>query len=230
MPTIEELLALPFIPPASGSDGISAEDYRAQYRLHGRPVRWWKAMPMPPGATGPNGEAREENGCCYIEQLTALDGVTPLSQVRAVFWSTMQSVPHREFGYVAQALTEIGVLPDEIRLLKLDRVAPADVEWLGRTVVTRGVNSLDTLPNNPVQSILSVVVDGVAADVNDYEAVDAGIRWKQNAPNYGTKYAVKYSYHPVFEFLGSEQLVASVDAKGRYLPQRGQVRWVQAKY
>lgn len=225
MPTIEELLAMPYT-DIKASGVMTVEDYRQQYRLHGRPVRWWKAHPIPAGTIGPNGEPRDTNGHYYVEQSQAVGG-KPLSEARAIFWSTMTSVPHREFGYVAQAMTEIGVLPDEIYLSKFDRIAPSDIEWLARNLVTRGSHEHDRLPNKPVTNILSVVVNGELMDSDDYRATENGILWENNAPSGNSKYSVKYSYHPLFEFQGSEHGILAKDVKGNYLPQRGALKWLQ---
>jgi hypothetical protein len=227
VPTKAELLALDYSGTSPQSSGMTAEDYRREYRLHGRPVRWWKAVYLPEGETGPDGEAREKNGYCFIEQLTAIDGVTALTEIRAMFWGTQRMFPHEQFGVVSRGSQEIGVLPDEIHLAKPDRVCLTDVAWLQRQFVTRGATDTDLLTFKPVAEIVSVVVEGEVVSVEDYEDVDTGIRWLSGAPSAGTKYHVEYKHHPLFEFLGSEKQIVQKGADGLYLPQRGTIQFIQ---
>lgn len=222
------LLALPYDGVSASTVGLTAEDYRREYRLHGRPIRWWKALHVGVGNTGPDDIRPEQNGYCYIEQETLLDGETELAGLKvAVFWNTQKGVPHQQWGYVSVNSTEISVLPDEIELARMDRLCPADVSVRRNVQITKVSGSHDLLPFKPVAEITSIVANGVTLSAASYEVEAQGIHWLSAIPNAGTKLVVEYRDNPQFEVTGTDKGLMQKGADELYLPQRCTIQALQ---
>ena len=222
--TAAEIAALGYSGPSAGTVGITADDYRAQYQQHGRRLRWWKAFlcgdELIGEVIGPGGEMVERNGYVYIEQVLADD-------VRCMLYQTKRDFFDPEFGVVPKGSTGISVLPDEIELARLDRVALTDSAWIGRDYVKRGDGEIDELVRQPVVSISQVLFNGNFLNAANYISASNGVRWMGGQLAEGSLYSIEYRYLPMFEFLGEEQGVVQRGADGSFLPQRGAVNLKQ---
>lgn len=228
MPTVAEIDALAYTGATAFSSGMTAEDFRREYRKHGRPVRWWKALHVGVGNTGPGDIRPEANGYCFIEQETLKDGETALAGLKvAIFWSTQGGVPHQEFGYVRMDSTEVGVLPDEIELSRMDRLCPADVSVRRNVQITKVSGTHDLLPFKPVAEIVSIMANGVVLSAASYEVEARGIHWLSAIPSVGTKLIVEYRDNPLFEVTGTDKGLMQKGADDLYLPQRCMIQALQ---
>jgi hypothetical protein len=223
MPTPEQLAALPYGGPSAFAKGLTAEDYRREYREHGHRLRWWRNYPAPPGAVGPNGEQREVNGRIYVEQNLP-------STVRCLSYRTERQLNDENFGVIETGATAIAVLPDEVWLRPYDRVAFPDVFWPHCECPQRGGGASDSFALWPVRSIAEIrrAANGALINPNAY-AISADkkhIEWQSGAISEGEFYLVEYFYEPRFEFQVQEQSVMQIGSDGKYLPQRGTLRIV----
>jgi|GEM_PF-3572169 len=226
MPTVEELNALPFTGGDPFSGGLVSRDYRSQYEQHGYPLRWWKGFQAPNGATGPNGEARNDQGRIYVEQTHGNDG-TPMEDCRCMLYRTRRDIYVPDFGLFEKGSTSVSVLPEQVEFARLDRVAFPEVTWIARDFITRGNTNTDTLTQPPVKSIDKVLFypangNAIVIDPDAYEAMDNGIKWLHNEIPYNGVYSVEYHYLPIFEWLMVEDLgVVQRGSDRSKLPQRG---------
>lgn len=219
MPTVEELLALPYTGSSAFANGLTAADYRAQIAAHGQQFRWWKALRTPPGT----GQTRESNDRVYVEQEFP-EG----SNVRALFYNTSRDINHPEFGPILKGHSAISVMPDECELAAGDRVSPLVHRWRFRERVKRAETGDDQLLHRMATNIIAIFISGMAAPAENYELEEGGlVHWLEDAPATGTEYLVEYRYHPLYEFMGIEQGVVQFGEDAAFLPQRGLIKVVQ---
>lgn len=198
------------------AEGLTAGDFRREYRRHGQRIRWWKALrDVPTGFTGPNGETRVSgNGPVYLEQ--------PLeSGVRVLFWQSQEIKITAEFGVIDSGTTMIGCLPDEMELAPFDRILALDQRLPPERVVQQGEAPL---PASYPAAVLNVWTFGELIDPSTYGLEGREIIWHGEVPE--GDLVIEFQRHPLYEFRGELNHLQPIDSDGVRLPQRGALRLV----
>lgn len=201
--TSAQLNALPYS-KTPFSSGITSDDYRAQYALHGERVRWWKAI-------GGNADGSEQNGMTYIEQYLP-------DNVRVLVSENNLEFDIPETGIVRIGDLKHSGLPDEIELGVNDRTVYPDRYRITSCTLTPGGGAMDNLPRRFVSSIdLIVLASGEVVDALKYELYGRAIRWRGTPPT--EQITIRYSYNPQYRFRGELNSQAPMGSDGKRLPQ-----------
>jgi len=184
--------------------------FRKLHRQSGESIRWWKAVPVPEGTAG-----REGDGRLLQEQTIA-------SAVKFLVSNTEENYESHDWGLIQKGTLQISAFPDKARFNHLDRIA---LLAPGRRLsaytpksFARGSGTEDDFVFSPVMSISHVWIGGVLADSDNYEATETGINWLLSAPAQGTKYSVEYVYSPRYIVLPNRQKTSPTDKTGIALP------------
>lgn len=150
----------------------SAAPHRDQHIASGELIRWWKAIPVPPGTAGAS-----RDGVLFIEQ--EID-----ETARFLISNTTTDYESKEFGLIRQGTLQISAFPDWARFNKGDRVVllGAGRVQSSRATLTRGSGTEDDLIYTPVKSITAVYIAGDEVDELFYEATDTTIKWMHGEP------------------------------------------------
>jgi hypothetical protein len=189
---------------------FDAEKYRSLHRRRGEPFLWDKSF---------------ECGCPDIRQCDVCDKdgqayvrQTVDSATRILIHDTVSDMQEREFGLIPAGQTPFSVMPDEAYIGRLDRITLPSRERIMQQEVVRGNTATDSLLYAPVT--INDVRQGDTT-FTEYELTATGIEWVGDAPAEGEKYAIEYTYRPVFVFLGDNDRMPRPDKNGVLMPQRG---------
>ena len=209
-----DLLALPYTVAGAEREGLTAEDYRRQFRLEGEPIMWWKAFAANAGVLGPNGEVPDKGGRIYVQQ--TLDPV-----VRVMITRTTRELMDEEFGVLPKGSTAIACLPDEILLSPKDRVLLVNRRYAGRTMIVASGDATDPLPFQNIASITSVLGASGLVSASNYavSAAGTGITWSGTPPTGNV--SVELLYQPLYIYLDLYDQNPPVGHDALFLPQRG---------
>lgn len=174
-------------------------DYRAQYRVYGEQVRWWKGsqeQPLP-------------------------------DDVRVLIYQNRREIERVALPPVPVGQTMISVLPDEIHLTQGDRILATQRLQRARTRLRREAGSSDVLPIRYAVDLAWVVGAGRTYIVGEDVALSAdgrAVEWLDGgqAPGEGQEYGLEWTYRPMYVFLG--ELNQDTPGGGGMVPQIGLLR------
>src|SRR5689334_21751477 len=120
---------------------LDARLFRKLHRASGESIRWWKAVPVPPGTPGISSEGR-----LLVEQ--EMD-----ESARFLIAGTSQSRENRDCGTMPAGMLQLSAFPDWAYFSHLDRIALlATGRWMSAYTpknFERGAGVEDALPFSP---------------------------------------------------------------------------------
>jgi hypothetical protein len=214
------------------AQGFDAEEFRRDMRLHGEPVRWFRAIPKTGAAghdpaTGSYGRnsGADSNDIDYVEQ--ELDPA-----VRVLVYQAQASAPDAEYGNVPTGATEMSYMPDELQPHTLDRLVLPKRRLVKRDILTRsGAGLLDALPASgpavQIQLVMQGNTEGAAVYPGTaYQLTGDSIEWKVatvagvTRPAAGSTYVVEWLYSPGYLARGDGERFYALDDNDVPLPQQ----------
>lgn len=238
MPTPAQLNALAFTGGDPFMGGFVESDWLGwdygTYTLHGKPFEWWKSFKLRSNlvtAKGTGGETASNDELLHIKQTTAIDGVTPMDDVRCMVYSTSEDMVDNEFGIIPKGTTSISNIPSQVIFSRYDQVLlSGNVKFTNENLI-RAATGDDVLLQSNIVAIDRVMkvaanVNGVIVPAAEYSLASGKLHWISSATvSTGDYYSVIYRYQPLYQWLEQgNQGVMQIGADGKALPQRG-VLW-----
>ncbi len=204
MPTLEELLALPYNAVSAENAGLTADAYRKRYVEHGETVQFYARL-------------TDENGVTLSHSAQTL-----ADDVRVLVTNLERSFIDPTTGaLVDRARATIWVMPQDIEVARGDRIVLTSTKraWLHRSQFTRSGSSY-ALPYRPVASVAKVYDDAgtLLVEDTDYEVTDDGITFLTNAVAVGERFVIHWRAFPTFEVRTDEVRQSPVGMDSQSLP------------